>query len=126
MPRDLMPAPTGPTNQMLVKQIEELRAEGRKEKSNFMLKIADELERPERIRKEVDLSRIERFASKGETVIVPGKLLADGILTKGVTIAAWSSSDAAKKKVEKAGGKVITITELIKKNPKGTKVKIIG
>lgn len=121
-----MPAPTGPTNPLLSKQIEDLRAMGFKEKNDFMLKLADELAKPERIRREVDVSRIERFVEAGETVVVPGKLLADGILTKKVTVAAWSASTAAKEKVEKAGGKVITIAELIKKNPKGNGVKIIG
>ena len=121
-----MPAPTGPTNLLLIKQIEELRTKGYKENCAFMIKLADELAKPERIRRDVDLSRIERFATKGETIVVPGKLLADGLISKNVTIATWASSEAARQKVEKAGGKVITIEELIKKNPKGSKVKIIG
>lgn len=111
---------------MLCKQIEELRRRGHMESSPFMLKLADELSRPERIRRDVDISRIERFVEKGETVVVPGKLLGDGIITKPVTIAAFSASATAKQKVEKAGGKVISIDELLKMNPKGSGVKIIG
>jgi len=121
-----MPAPTGPTNPVLQKQIEELRTRGHQENSPFMLKLAEELAKPERIRCDVNLSRVERFAGKGETVVVPGKLLADGELTKAVTIAAFSASAAAQKKVKAVGGKVITFNELVETNPKGTGTKIIG
>lgn len=120
-----MPAPTGPTNPILQKAIQELRGRGFKEGSPFLLKLVDELARPERARRDVNVSSIERFATKGDTVVVPGKLLADGLITKSVTVAAFSASVAAKKKVEAAGGKLISIDQLLKSNPKGSGVKII-
>jgi len=46
-------------------------------------------------------------------------------LTKPVTIAAAAFSVSAIGKIEKAGGKIITIAELIEKNPKGTGVKVL-
>ncbi len=121
-----MPAPTGPTNPILRSQIQELRTRGNKEGVPFMIKLADELSKSERSRRCVNVSCIERFAEKGDTVVVPCKLLSNGIITKAVTVAVLSTSAAARSKIESAGGKIIDMTELLKKHPKGSGVKIIG
>ncbi len=120
-----MPHPTGPTNPLLKQLVEELKAQGHREKSKFLLELARLLSRPERIRAEVNLSRIERHSGKGETVIVPGKVLSSGALTKSITIAAAFFSGKAADKIAKAGGKIISISDLVKENPKGTGVKIL-
>jgi large subunit ribosomal protein L18e len=52
-------------------------------------------------------------------------VLSEGELTKKLTIAAWRFSAKAKQKIEKAGGRVISIEELIKENPKGSNVRIM-
>lgn len=113
---------TGPTNPLLQKAILELKMQ----KAKLWKQVAYELERATRKRREVNLSAVQRFAKDGETVLVPGKVLSAGNLQKKVTIAAWSFSTAAKEKIKTAGGKFMTISELIKTNPKGTGVKIIG
>ncbi len=120
-----MPKRTGPANPDLQKLIGELRGRGFKENSNFMLAVANELAKPSRSRANVNLSRIEKSCSANEEAVVPGKLLADGIMTKPVTVACFSSSESAKKKIEKAGGKVVSIEQLIEKNPKGAGVRIV-
>ena len=43
-----------------------------------------------------------------------------------VEVAAYRFSATVREKVEKAGGSVITIEELIKKNPRGSKVRLMG
>ncbi|MEM3852583.1 MAG: 50S ribosomal protein L18e [Methanomassiliicoccales archaeon] len=73
----------------------------------------------------VNLYKLQRFASDGETVLIPGKLLASGELTRKVTVAAYSTSKAAARKIEAAGSKLISIEELATSNPKGSGVKII-
>jgi large subunit ribosomal protein L18e len=120
-----MPAPTGPSNPQLRKLLEQLRSRGFAEHRPFLLKLARELGRPERIRRDVDLSRIERYAEKGDVVAVPGNVLGAGLLTKPLTVAAWRFSTAAKEKIEKAGGKALSIEQLVEQNPAGTKVRII-
>jgi large subunit ribosomal protein L18e len=57
--------------------------------------------------------------------VVPGKVLASGALDHGVTVASFEASAQAKAKIEAAKSKYITIQELMEKNPKGSKVKII-
>jgi large subunit ribosomal protein L18e len=116
---------TGPTNQNMKKLIADLRSLGTKEKVKLWKRIAKELEKPTRNRREVNIERINRATKKDETIIVPGKVLSKGELEHNVNVAAWKFSEAAKQKISKAG-KAISIQDLIKENPKGKKVRIIG
>jgi len=119
-----MPKPTGPTNLVLRTLIKEMRSRGHKEKNNFLLDLADKLERPTRKRAEVTLSKLNRVCKENDTVVVPGKVL-NGILEKPLNVAAFNFSAHAKRNIEKAGGKVLTIKELFHKNPKGSNVRIV-
>jgi|SRR3989344_1375843 len=116
---------TGPTTLELQKLIEELRKLSYEQNVNIWKRIAKDLERPRRIRREVNLYRLEKNIKDGETAIVPGKVLSLGEFTKKNTVAAYCFSKTAEEKINKTG-KAISIQELIKKNPKGSKVRIIG
>jgi large subunit ribosomal protein L18e len=120
-----MPKRTGPTNPIMKKMIEDIRNQGYKEKIPFLIEIAKKLEKSKRKRPEVNLSRLNRVCKKNETVIVPGKVLSSGILKKPLTVVAASFSMSAVEKIQKAGGKSLSIRELIEKNPKGTNVRIV-
>jgi len=48
-----------------------------------------------------------------------------GELNKNVTVAGWRFSKSAEEKINRKG-KAITIQELMKQNPEGKKVRIIG
>jgi len=61
-----------------------------------------------------------------ETVVVPGKVLGAGKIDHPINVAAFAFSDQARLKILKAKGKCLSILELMKKNPKGANVKIIG
>jgi len=88
--------------------------------------LAEYLNRSKRRRVAVNLSRIDRYTADGDIVLVPGKTLGSGILTHPVTVAAFSFSNKARERVEKAGGKCVTIREMMAQNPEGSKIKIIG
>ena len=120
-----MPAPTGPTNPELKKLISELREKGYKENIKFLISIAKQLEKPARIRAAVNVGKINRYAKKGETVIVPGKVLGCGDLTKKINVSAFKFSRRAREKIKSVGGSCLSIRELVKKNPKGRKVRIM-
>lgn len=117
---------TGPTNISLKSLIEELRKKAYSDNAPLFRRIADDLEKPTRQRREVNLSKINRYAKKGELVVVPGKVLATGELNHSVTIAAWKFSGTAVEKITKANAKAITINELIKNGAKQAPVRIIG
>ena len=120
-----MSKPTGPTNPIMKNLIEEMRSMGYKQKIPFLIKMAEELETSKRQRAEVDLSDLNRICKENETVAVPGKVLASGIIKKPLTVAAFSFSMQAIEKIHKAKGEAITLKELIEKNPKGTDVRIV-
>jgi large subunit ribosomal protein L18e len=88
-------------------------------------RVAEDLEKPTRQRRTVNIFKLERYAEEGDVVIVPGKVLGEGDLTKKITVVAFACSDEAKSKITKAG-KFMTISELLKANPKAQKVKILG
>lgn len=120
-----MPKPTGPTNPILKALIEEIRKKGYEENIPFLIEIAKKLEISRRRRPEVNLSKLNKVCKENEIVIVPGKVLSSGILKKPLTVAAASFSMSSIEKIQKVGGKVITIRELIESNPKGKNIRIV-
>ena len=116
---------TAKTNPQLVATIDNLKAITRDNNAAIWRDIALRLEKPKRNWAEANLSKIERYAKDGETILVPGKVLAAGSISRKVTVAAYSFSDAAAKAIVAAGGKTLSIEELAKENPKGTGVRIM-
>jgi large subunit ribosomal protein L18e len=112
------------TNPQLQETITALRRKAYSEESPLWLRLAEDLEKPTRQRVIVNLSRINRFAQDGETVVVPGKVLASGELDKKVTVVAYQFSHTAREKIAKAGA-ALDITELADKGTTG-RVRIMG
>jgi len=102
-------------NQELVSLVENLM----KSQKPIWRRVAKELSKPRRSRVQVNLSKIEQLAQVDSTVLIPGKVLGSGNLSKKMTIAAFAFSDSAKKLIGQAGGKAITINSLQKSNPDG-------
>ncbi len=117
---------TGPTNQYLRNLIKELNRLSSENKVKIWKAVANNLSKPTRRRIIVNLFKINKLVKENETAIVPGKVLGNGELNRKITISAFNFSKTAKEKIEQNGGKAITINELIKINPKGSKVRIIG
>jgi large subunit ribosomal protein L18e len=114
------------TNPALIMLIEGLKKTAYENNAPIWKDIAERLEKPLRNWPEVNLNRISLYIHEKETALIPGKVLSTGKLTKKVSIAAWSFSDAALEKIKKAGGKTLTIEELVKHNPKGKDIRILG
>jgi large subunit ribosomal protein L18e len=113
---------TGTTNPNLRNLIQEIKETSAKEGSGFWKRIVKELEKPGRNRREVNIYRINENTKDKEVVIVPGKVLGNGNLDHDVTVAALQFSESASEKIKNK----ITIKELLKSNPKGKDVRIIG
>ena len=116
---------TGPTNQVLQGLIRELKKKSLEHNSKLWKRVADDLSKPARQRRIVNLYKINKNTKDKETVVVPGKVLAVGELDHSVVVAAFSFSGEAAQKINKVG-KAITISELIKEDPKGKKIRILG
>lgn len=113
-------------NPELISTIRFLKKTAKDNDARIWRKIAEYLSRTRRKRIAVNLSRINRYTKTGETVAVPGKVLAAGELSHPVIVTAFAFSESAVTKIEKAKGKCLTFSELMKKNPKGSNVRIIG
>jgi len=114
------------TNPELTKLIRSLRKKSRESGVEIWRYIADRLSHSRSRRVAVNLSRLNRYTEKGETVAVPGKVLGAGKIDHPVNVAAFAFSDQARTKILGAKGKCLTIPDLMKNNPKGASVKVIG
>lgn len=114
------------TNPMLIALIHNLKKKANENDAPIWKDIALRLEKPSRNWPEVNLDRINRYIRENEAALVPGKILSTGNLTKKVSIAAWSFSEKSQEKIKKAGGKCMSIEDLLKSNPKGKDVRILG
>ncbi len=117
---------TGPTNPLAISLVQELKKKSIDEKVGIWKRIAEDLEKPTRQRREINLYKIDQCAKDGEFIVVPGKVLGTGELAKKVNIAAFSFSQSALDKISKVGGKTLSIQELMKQNAKGKDVRILG
>jgi large subunit ribosomal protein L18e len=116
---------TGPTNFQLLRLISELKKKSLDDGSSVWKRIALDLERPSRQRREVNLSRINEFCRDNELVVVPGKVLGSGELDKKIVVAAYSFSQSAKEKIM-ANGQTLSLDELMKKKIKPSEIRVIG
>lgn len=113
-------------NEQVMKLIESLKTAAIENKVPLWKRIATELESPSRNKRELNVYKIEKFAKEGEIVVVPGKVLGSGALSKKITVAALSFSNSALDKIKSNKGEAITIADLLAKNPQGSKVRIMG
>jgi len=103
-----------------------LKKKAGKEKAPVWAKVAERLSSSRKNRAEINLRKINSNANDGDTLVVPGKVLGSGRLTKKVDVAAYNFTESARKAIEASGGKALTLLELAEKNSKGSGVKIIA
>ena len=113
-------------NPELITLIKKLKEYSHKSNARIWRDIAERLEKPNRLQAKVNISRIERYANEEDTIVVPGKVLGSGHLSKKVTVAAWRFSKNAEEKIKKAGGRALKIDELMSESPKGSNIRIMG
>lgn len=116
--------PLKKSNEHLVSLIKELHKVAAKENVGLWKAVAINLAKPTRIRPEVNIYKLNKLTKENEYVVVPGKVLATGELDHKINVAAYNFSSSAREKISQKGS-VMTIQELMVKNPKGTGVKII-
>lgn len=106
--------------------VHELKKHSNVEQVGVWKRVALDLEKPTRCQRIVNLSRINTNTKNNETIVVPGKVLGGGELDHTVHVAAYAFSVQAKDKIQKAKGSVYSLLDLVKQNPKGKDVRIIG
>jgi large subunit ribosomal protein L18e len=109
---------TGPTNPYLEELIHDLK----RQKKPLWKILARELSKSRRTRCQVNLGRINRYAKKGEVIVVPGKVMGSGDAPEKTVIAAWAFTASAQEKIKKAKGKALSIKELVKAKHKKIRI----
>lgn len=107
------------TNQELVETI--LKAA----KNEKWIDVARIISGPRRNRVELNLEKINEVAEDGETVLIPGKVLSQGEISKKIKIVALGFSENAREKLSKEKKDFATIDEEIKKNPDAKGIRIL-
>ncbi|MCI4363870.1 MAG: 50S ribosomal protein L18e [Thermoplasmata archaeon] len=104
----------------------ELRKAARSHNAPLWRAVAERLDRPRHAVLPVNVGHLERLAHEKEMVVVAGKVLAEGSITKPVVVAAYRFSESARTKVKAAGGETMTIHELMHAHPDGKGVRLLG
>ncbi|HLY76555.1 MAG TPA: 50S ribosomal protein L18e [Thermoplasmata archaeon] len=113
-------------NPELARVIIELKKAARAHQAPIWRAAAERLARPRHQVFPLNVGHLERLAEARQTIVVPGKLLAEGHLTKPLTIGAISYSSEARSKVHSAGGTTLSISELVKSHPDGKGVRLLA
>ncbi|HID40996.1 MAG TPA: 50S ribosomal protein L18e, partial [Pyrodictium sp.] len=98
---------TGPTNLIVRKTLRALKSAANRNNAPIWRYVAELIDKPRRLRVEVNLSKINRYTQRGDVVVVPGKVLGAGNIDHPVTVAALGFSSQAVEKTRAAGGKVV-------------------
>ena len=88
-------------------------------------KIAQILSASTRKYSEINLSDLDKESKLGDTIVVPGKILSKGHLTKKIKVCALGISQEAKIKLKESKTEFVYLGEEIKKNPKAEGIKIV-
>ncbi len=94
-------------------------------KNKNWLPIAKILSSSTRKFSSVNLSEIDEKTSAGDTIVVLGKILSSGDISKKIRISALGISSKALEKLRKSKSSFVQLKEEIKSNPKAEGIKLI-
>ena len=114
------------TNPNLVELIDQLKEKSRETGSALWRDVAIRLSKSRKNWAQPNLSRLSRYAPEGAIVLIPGKLLGSGEVERSPIVAAYSASEGARDKIIAAGGKYLSLNDLMTENPEGKGVIILG
>ena len=114
------------TNQVVVRMASDLRKASAKNDAPIWRKLAEYALKTSQARRDINLNRISQLTKENDTVVFPGKVLGTGNVSHKITLCSFSISNAAAAKVLEDGGKLISYSDLIKQNPTGKGVVLLG
>jgi large subunit ribosomal protein L18e len=94
-------------------------------KTPAWLKLAKLLSQSTKKQSSVNLGEIDKQTSMGDSVLVPGRVLGVGEITKKIRICSFGISKEALERLSKTKSEWVYILDEIKKNPRAEGLKII-
>ncbi|MEM2096318.1 MAG: 50S ribosomal protein L18e [Candidatus Caldarchaeum sp.] len=95
-------------------------------KTGLGRRLVEEAGHSRRTMREVNLSRLERHTGDNDVVFVPGKVLGGGVITKKLTVGAFSFTSTAYKKITAMGGRALLAEDFLKEFGQRKGVKLVG
>ncbi|HIH99432.1 MAG TPA: 50S ribosomal protein L18e [Nitrosopumilus sp.] len=114
------------TNEVVIRMASDLRKASTKNDAPIWRKLAEYALKPSIARRDINVNRISQLTKENDTVVFPGKVLGTGNISHKITLCSFSISNSAAAKVVENGGKIISYLELIKQNPTGKGVVLLG
>jgi large subunit ribosomal protein L18e len=114
------------TNQLVIRMKSDLKKASTKNNAPIWAKLAEYASKPSIARRDINLNRINQLTKENDTVVFPGKVLGTGNISHKITLCSFSISNSAASKILEKDGKLINYLELIKQNPTGKGVVLLG
>jgi large subunit ribosomal protein L18e len=113
-------------NSLIQDNIWTLRRAFKKNKAPIWRVLEQELSRPRRNRREVNITTLASKTDDGQVIVVPGKVLGFGEIGHKLTVCAVTISESAAKKITACGGKLLSMNNFVEQYPDGRGVRVIG
>lgn len=113
------------TNPVLFSTIKALKKKSKVDDVGLWKALAEELDKAKRSRAATNLSRLSRNTVEGEVVAVPGKVLGAGELDHPLTVAAFSFSETARRKIVLAKGSCMSLNDLMTSGVSPSRIRIM-
>ena len=94
--------------------------------SKFWLQVAGILASPRRERIALNLEDIEKSTTEGDSIVIPGKVLSLGEISKKIAVIAFNFSEKAREKILKNKAQALSILEEVKRNPQAKGLRMLG
>lgn len=114
------------TNQVVIRMAKDLKKASTKNDAPIWARLAEYALKPSIARRDINLNRIAQLTKENDTVVFPGKVLGTGTISHKITLYSFSISNSAANKIIEKGGKLISYSDLIKQNPTGKGVVLLG
>ena len=113
-------------NPIIKETLEKLRKVSKEKNETFWSSVIKTLPCSNSRRPVVNVGKISQLTKENDLVLVPGKILGDGLIDHAVTVGALFMSKSAGKKITAAGGSVLSLIEFVEKYPDGSGVIVMG
>jgi large subunit ribosomal protein L18e len=104
----------------------DLKKASAKNNAPIWAKMAEYALKPSIARRHINLNRIGQLTKDADIVIFPGKVLGTGDIHHKITLCSFSISNSAATKILEKGGKIVSFSYVIEKNPTGKGVVLLG
>ncbi len=114
------------TSQVVLHMAKDLKRSSLKNDAPIWAKLAEYALKPSIARRDINLNKIDQLTKDGDVVVFPGKVLGTGNISHKITLFSFAISSSAAIKITQKGGNLVSHKEIVRQNPTGKGVVLIG